>query len=146
MLGSSSPLGHPPNYGNRLRLIGDLSVCSDKYHQRLKDLNAPTSWKSLLREPLEDDADDIPEQTIVDTIEECAQAFDWDLATWGNIAEAIAPEIYAEPKEPKKACQSQPGTPRKILRIRRRARYGLSLWHPGDPTFRPEENADPQTP
>ena len=58
---------------------------------------------------------------------------DVDMMEW--LSHTLAPEVYGEAKAASEPCKAPPGSPAKLLALKKRWARKLSLWHPDDAGF-----------
>lgn len=114
----------------------EQTVSANTISERIDGLQA-YRWTGERRQSLLMLFDGLPGQAPVVEIERRLEHLpdlvdDLTVAQWGVVCEAICPELYAQPRDSKKASAAVSGSFSKEWRLQERARNGLSLFHPRD--------------
>lgn len=131
-LESQTSTENEPAWANELL----QTVSANTISERIDGLQA-YRWTGERRQALLMLFDGLPGQVCVTEIERRLEHLPdlvdgLSVAQWGVACEAICPELYAQPRDSKKASAAVSGSFSKEWRLQERARNGLSLFHPRD--------------
>ena len=69
---------------------------------------------------------------LVERLEKVSADMDLPPERWALLCYRLMPEWFAEPPQPAKPVQAEPGSEEKILAMQRRAKAGQAVFHPQD--------------